>query len=91
MIFVLKHDLDIVKMYLYRYKMRISPSAPRKLSSSSDSNVISWIDTRAELKQESIPVRCILPACADRMCFNINTSGRGPEVNKFEQVCSDGH
>ena len=46
-------------------------------------------------EQESIPGGCVLPACADRMCFNNDQMsapvGVRPEVNKFEQFSSDGH
>ena len=44
-------------------------------------------------KQESIPVGWVIPACADRNCFNSHqmTVAGGPQVNKFEQVSSGGH
>ena len=45
--------------------------------------------------QESIVVGCVPSTCADRTCFDSHqmsaTGGGHPEVNKFEQVSSDGH
>ena len=45
-------------------------------------------------QQESIPVGCVPPTCADHTFFTTRCQhqwGRGPEVNKFEQVSSDGY
>ena len=44
-------------------------------------------------KQESIPVGCVLPTCANCTCFSshqVSEVVEGPEVNRFEQVSSDG-
>ena len=46
--------------------------------------------------QESIPVGCVPPACADCNAFKshqisvMGWEGGGPQVNKFEQVSSGG-
>ena len=46
-------------------------------------------------QQESIPVGCVPTTCADCTCFNSHHQmllmGRGPQMNKFEQVSSDHH
>ena len=55
----------------------------------------SWLGLFAGKFRESILVRCVLPACADHMCVNSHQMSASvwgcPEVNKFEQVFSDGH
>ena len=46
------------------------------------------------IKQESTPVGCVPPAHAYHTCFNSQKMPAlcgGPQVNKFQQVSSDGH
>ena len=44
-------------------------------------------------KNKSIPVWCVPPTCANHACFNSHqmSAPGGLEVDKFDQVSSDGH
>ena len=49
---------------------------------------------RAQSYNKNIPVRCIPPICTDHTCFNghqMSALVGVLEVNKFEQVSSDGY
>ena len=56
--------------------------------------IIQKLTCNLQLKQESIPVRCVPPACVDCKCFSshlMSATVGDPIVNKSEQVSSLGH
>ena len=53
--------------------------------------VIAVPGNKFHLKQGSIPVGCVMPACQPYVSVVVGVGSVRPQVNKFEQVSTDDH